>query len=242
MTRQIREIAADPAQYDTGEVIWSNEGSKSNHVRRIFLERLQPYLEGINGKHVLDVGCGQGWLCAEMSSRGAITLGIDPSGKNIKAAQEQHPDLHFQQSSLQDVNTEQLFDMVSAVMVMEHMPDATTALVRVRSLLNPDGALLLITGDFDKFTRPRFQYTVDTEEIAPGEIATRTDYGERAGVIYDINRTKEVYIEAARKAGLILENQEGIPAPQWLIEEQPKYAEYLGQPLFQLYKFSVADS
>ena len=239
MSRPISEVATDPLQYDTGEVVWSSEGSKSNHIRRMFLEKLTPYIQDIKGKRVIDIGCGQGWLCAEMTSKGALTFGIDPSANNIKAAKEEHSGLSFQQASLQDFVSNEPFDLATALMVLEHMSNAQEALAKIKSLLKPNGRLLLITGDFDKFTHPRYGYSVTTEQLTDGEVATRTDYGERAGVIYDINRTTDVYVQAAARAGFTLLSQEPITAPQWLADEQPKYADFREQPLFHLFEFAV---
>jgi hypothetical protein len=60
-------------------------------------------------------------------------------------------------------------------------------------------------------------------------------------VIYDINRRTDRYIDAARQLGFRLLTHVAISAPDWLVEEQPRYALHEGRPLFHLLDFAVAD-
>lgn len=225
--------ATDSQQYDRGEVIWEQEGGGLNHMRRLFLERLSPHLGSMAGSRALDIGCGQGWLVDELAKKGADALGIDPSHKNIDAAKALHPALDFQQTTFEDLLLGD-FDLITMVMVLEHCRDLTQTFDKVRSLLKMGGQLITITGDFQKFTHSRFGYRVDTETIGPGEVATRTDYGDRAGVIYDINRTAELCIERALISGLSLRAHEPITPPEWMVEEKPEYAQFADEPLFHL--------
>jgi 2-polyprenyl-3-methyl-5-hydroxy-6-metoxy-1,4-benzoquinol methylase len=177
MSRSISEFATDPLQYDSDEILWHEEGHGLSPVRRVFLEQLNPYLEDAAGKGVLDVGCGQGWLSHEFAAHGARVLGIDPSKKNIQAATQQYPDIQFERSNLQSFQGQKQFDLVAAVMVFEHLADPSDGFTKIRSLLKPGGSLTMIIADFDKATRQRHDYGLQTERLAPGEVATRTDYG-----------------------------------------------------------------
>lgn len=122
-------------------------------------------------------------------------------------------------------------------MVFEHFPNLIKAYEKIKSLLKENGRLLMITGDFNKFTKPRHDYTVEAQKLTQGEVATRTDYGARAGIIYDINRTTDRFIKTAQQVGFALKTHEPIPAPEWLIKEQPRYSIHNGEPLFHLLKF-----
>ena len=234
MNRSIRERAIDPLQYDRDELLWSEEGHGLSPIRRVFLEKLQPHFGDLIGKDVLDVGCGQGWLSHNLVEHGARVTAIDPSVKNIKAATSQFRDVRFVKSSLQDFRTDHNYDLITAVMVFEHLPKLEESLSQIKGLLNAGGRLLTIIGDFDKFTQPRHGYTVDTEEISHDEVATRTDYGERSGVMYDINRTIPRFTCEADKAGFLVSEHEPMPAPDWLVDEVPRYSVHNGEPLFHL--------
>lgn len=239
MNTTIRDRAISPAQYDGEEIQWQEEGAGLSPIRRLFMESLEPFIDDVDGVASLDVGCGQGWLVYELYQRRAQALGIDPSAKNIAAAQSLYPAAEFQHTTLEDFESHQTFGLVTALMVFEHFPDVDKNMERVHALMSKGAKFLLIAGDFDRFTQPRFNYTVETEVIRPGEVVTRTDYGDRAGVIYDINRTPELFIEAAAANGLSLVAHQPIMAADWLIEEQPRYREGASRPLFQLFEFQA---
>jgi 2-polyprenyl-3-methyl-5-hydroxy-6-metoxy-1,4-benzoquinol methylase len=52
---------------------------------------------------MLDIGCGEGWLVRQLSSRGVDTLGIDGEPKLIKAAQSLSVSDKYQLMSYQDL-------------------------------------------------------------------------------------------------------------------------------------------
>src|SRR5690606_29888733 len=83
----------------------------------------------LNGKTVLDVGCGGGILAESMAAKGAKVTGIDLSEKALKVA-----DLHSLESGIaveyQLISAEQLaqetperFDVVTCMEMLEHVPD-----------------------------------------------------------------------------------------------------------------------
>lgn len=235
----LKEKATNPLQYDQDEIIWNDEGDAQSPIRRLMLEHLNPHLGNLAGKHSLDIGSGRGWLVEVMRQQGADALGIDSSERNVAAARQQYPDAHYERASLDDYPAKGQFDVITAVMVFEHVPDLVEGFTKVRNLLAPDGRFLLLDGDFDKFTKQRNGYSVELEKLSPGEVAARTDYGERAGVIYDIFRTVERTLYDAEVAGLVLNSHEPIVSTDWLNQEAPHHIQYGKEPLFQLFEFSA---
>jgi hypothetical protein len=106
--------------------------------------------------------------------------------------------------------------------------------------MNSSVSLILGSGDFERFTTPRFGYTVDVEPVREGEVATRTDYGERAGVLYDVFRTPERFMADAALAGLKTVAHQPYSIPDWVLREQPRYEEFDGKPVFQVLVFEGA--
>jgi 2-polyprenyl-6-hydroxyphenyl methylase/3-demethylubiquinone-9 3-methyltransferase len=102
------------------------------------------------GLRVLDIGCGGGLLSEPMARLGADVVGIDPSSVNIGVAHR-----HAEQSGLsidyRDTTAEALaatdehFDVVLAMEVIEHVPELHTFLTACAALLKPDGLLFLAT-------------------------------------------------------------------------------------------------
>lgn len=58
-----------------------------------------------NPKSVLDVGCGEGWLAAEIAKHGTSVEGIDGSEELIKIASAKYPKIPFQKISYQQIES-----------------------------------------------------------------------------------------------------------------------------------------
>ncbi|HUD07202.1 MAG TPA: class I SAM-dependent methyltransferase [Candidatus Saccharimonadales bacterium] len=232
--KSIRDKAINVLQYDSEEIKFTQGAA----VRRMFAENLLPKLKNVDGKKILDVGFGEGWLCGELAKLGTDVVGIDPSIKNIKYVEAKYSDIKFYRSSLQEFKTTEHFDFVIATMVLEHISDLENAFLKLKSLLKRGGKILIVTGDFDLFTRQRRDYKVETEIIGPGEVAARTDYGEGLGVIYDIIRKPDITIKRAKSAGLTLVSHIPVITPEWFIEEDSYNIRHKDKPIFQLFVFS----
>lgn len=99
---------------------------------------------------ILDVGCGGGLLCEPLSRLGANVVGIDVGEKNIAIAK-----IHSQQSGLdidyrcQDVEdlakTEEKFDAILAMEVVEHVLDVEQFLIAIKNCLKPGGLMFVAT-------------------------------------------------------------------------------------------------
>jgi SAM-dependent methyltransferase len=100
-------------------------------LRRAGLER---------GARVLDAGAGTGRLVAALRDAGYDARGIDPSRRSVElAAAEERP---IVADAIQDHDDAGL-DAVVLWHVIEHLPDPTAALARVRAWLRPGGLLVV---------------------------------------------------------------------------------------------------
>ena len=105
----------------------------------------------LNGKVVLDVGCGGGILTEAMTQLGAQATGIDLSDKALKVAQ-----LHLHESGLkisyEKVSAEDFaarhageFDVVTCMELLEHVPEPASMVAACARLARPGGQVFFST-------------------------------------------------------------------------------------------------
>jgi 2-polyprenyl-3-methyl-5-hydroxy-6-metoxy-1,4-benzoquinol methylase len=93
---------------------------------------------------VLELGCGTGWLCNELSRYGEC-LGVDISPLAIGAAKEAYPKLHFECVDLSDWRPTDTYDVVLSHEVIEHLRDQSAHAKVAFEALRPGGLFILTT-------------------------------------------------------------------------------------------------
>ena len=105
----------------------------------------------IDGKKVLDVGCGGGILAESMAQSGADTTGIDLSEKALKVAElhalEVGANLVYRSISAEALADEQpeQYDVVTCMEMLEHVPDPASVVRACAKLCKPGGILFFST-------------------------------------------------------------------------------------------------
>lgn len=120
-----------------------------NPLRLDWIDGLSP----LQGRRVLDVGCGGGILSESMARRGAQSvLGIDLATKAIKVAT-----LHAMEAGLGNLEYEEVavealverepaaFDVVTCLEMLEHVPDPGSIVRSCASLVRPGGWVFFST-------------------------------------------------------------------------------------------------
>lgn len=84
-------------------------------------EHIKKYVDDIDPKSVIDVGCGDGrW---SEFFEGKEYLGIDISSKLVKYAQKKYPDRKFVDTSLEDLKADKKYDLAFCYTVFEHIKE-----------------------------------------------------------------------------------------------------------------------
>lgn len=119
-----------------------------NPLRLDWISQLCP----LNGKHVLDVGCGGGILADSMARKGAKVVGIDLASKPLRVA-ELHaleantPNVSYREISAEDlaIKSPATFDVVTCMEMLEHVPDPASVVRACATLVKPGGWVFFST-------------------------------------------------------------------------------------------------
>ena len=119
-----------------------------NPLRLEWIDRLSG---GIQGKRVLDVGCGGGILAESLSIKGAQVTGIDLSEKALKVAKlhqlESGALVDYRLIAAEAMAEEQPdnFDVVTCMEMLEHVPDPASVMAACARMVKPGGWVFFST-------------------------------------------------------------------------------------------------
>ncbi len=102
----------------------------------------------LEGRSVLDIGCGAGLACEPLARLGGEVTGVDAAAENVSAAAAHADavglDIRYFTGELSqlDIGT---FDLVTCLEVIEHVADKRAFLADVAARLEPGGLLVMST-------------------------------------------------------------------------------------------------
>lgn len=91
-----RRLARDRNLWDNAAPAWKEfqESGRDMHRRSLML-RLLSMLHPLQGKRILDLGCGEGSVARRVASAGAVVYAVDYSNKMLSLAQHAHGDVEI---------------------------------------------------------------------------------------------------------------------------------------------------
>jgi SAM-dependent methyltransferase len=94
---------------------------------------------------IIDVGCGAGWLCSQLTPFGRVT-GTDLADEVLARARSRTPDVRFVSGDFMKLDFGlRRFDVVVTLEVLSHVADQRAFVNKLASLLRPGGHLMLAT-------------------------------------------------------------------------------------------------
>jgi SAM-dependent methyltransferase len=103
----------------------------------------------LDGRDVLDLGCGHGQLSLASHGLGARSVtGVDLASGCIERNSRLYPEVQWIASPLLSMQTEETYDLVFSIEVLQYLA-FPEALVRFWSLVRPGGRLIIIVPNRD---------------------------------------------------------------------------------------------
>ena len=119
-----------------------------NPLRLDWINQLSP----LEGRKVLDVGCGGGILSDSMARKGAEVTGIDLASKALRVArlhalEAETPRVQYREISVEELANEcpVSFDTVTCMEMLEHVPDPQSVVAACARLVKPGGWVFFST-------------------------------------------------------------------------------------------------
>ena len=122
-------------------------------------------LGDVDGRRVLDAGCGTGYLSVQLARRGAQVVGVDLSPEMVRLARARAAragvtaDLHVDDAQALTTIADASFDRLVSNYVLMDLADHEAALRAFRRVLRPDGVAVLI------FLHPCFDVPAGPERL-----------------------------------------------------------------------------
>ena len=191
------------------------------------------------GERVLDVGCGDGTITAEIAARvpRGTVLGVDPSHDMIGYASSHYglPNLRFEVSDARRLPYRDEFDLAVSFNALHWVPEQDAALASIGAALRPGGRALLRmvpngrresledvieevrqrprwSGSFAGFRRPYMQFTPEEYRVLAERAGLRVVGLHVTDKAWDFG-TREAFVAFARAT--FVEWTQHLPAGDW---------------------------
>jgi len=140
-------MAARPYPEPYTEFEWHTEaagnGVSGEKLTGVFVE-LVKRIDAV--RSICDLGCGNGHITGRLAALGYDITGVDASASGIRIARRAYPNARFVEARLESNLTDLGdFDLVISSDVIEHLYRPSDLLEAARSLLKPDGHVLIGT-------------------------------------------------------------------------------------------------
>ena len=145
--------AAEVAKFDALASRWwdpDGEFRPLHEINPLRLDWIRQYAD-LNGRSVVDIGCGGGILAESMAAAGADVTGIDMAEGPLTVARlhqvESGAGVDYRQSTAEELaaaNAGQ-YDIVTCLEMLEHVPSPAQIIASVHTLLRPGGLAFFST-------------------------------------------------------------------------------------------------
>lgn len=134
-------MAAQPYTEFEWHAEGAGNGASGENLTSVFVD-LVKRINGVGS--ICDLGCGNGHISGRLSKLGYDVTGVDASTSGIRIARNAYPEARFIHARIDGELTGE-FDLVISSDVIEHLYRPSDLLEAARSLLRPNGHVLIGT-------------------------------------------------------------------------------------------------
>jgi len=230
--------------FDGYKKLRGNPSSANTIVEKPALFSLCP---DFSGKAVLDLGCGYGENCTEISRLGATNVvGIDISKKMLEIAEHENmcENVRFLQLSMNNLDElNQQFDIVLSSLAVHYIEDFDSLLHSIYGLLSNNGVFIFSQEHPLTTALKKGNYWSRDEDgnILHYNLTDYSSMGERrtTWIVDDVlkyHRSISYIMNALMNAGFMIERVlEPLPGEE-VMNQYPAYRKYYHKPDFLLIK------
>jgi 2-polyprenyl-3-methyl-5-hydroxy-6-metoxy-1,4-benzoquinol methylase len=170
----MRELTAEDYAYRFPDHWIDHElksGSLFEKLHRSYAARAIDIIKRSGAKTVLEVGCGDGWICGQMVECGLDVVGVDWSKNAILYASTFVSGAQFFTGDVRDQEFlnrfPDKFDALALIEVLEHIPpnDCISAMTNIATPLKSGGTFVLTTPSVNLQNTSTLHYQHFTEEL-----------------------------------------------------------------------------
>lgn len=205
---------------------------------------LKEMLPNLDGKKMLDLGCGYGWHCRYAIENGALSvIGIDISEKMLQKAKEinQLDGIIYRRIALEDVQfTAEMFDVIISSLTIHYIQSYDVLIGKIYQWLKPGGKFIFSV-EHPVFTAAGSQdWVYDRAGNKLHWAVDRYFYESQRNTLFlgeevlKYHRTVSTYLNELLKQGFkITEVKEPMPS-EAMLENIPEMKDELRRPMMLL--------
>ncbi|MDR2407156.1 MAG: class I SAM-dependent methyltransferase [Bacteroidales bacterium] len=152
---------------------WERQVHYDTYNRILGYYQVCSVLDYARGTTLLDMPCGDGYITGMLASKFKRTVGIDASKKRLDKCKNLYADVEFHHALIEEFTTDEKFDTITMLNILEHVNNPVEVLQKAESLLAPDGIIIVHVPNAHAVNRKiaKIMGTLEScEELSPFDI------------------------------------------------------------------------